>query len=144
MTWLFAEMPEVARRTHKAASKMILPDAIDDDTGRERIFGTSQPTREFSAPPGAVGHTRQRRDQRWPFIEHGEESRLDRLLRFFRNEHRRRHRPGVRHDQRLRQRRGFELVELRKLFQQRELLLLVRAGDFHAAYFVGGPEVRAV
>ena len=43
MRWWLTQMPEIVRRRHDSAPKMLLPDAIDDDTSRQRVVGTANP-----------------------------------------------------------------------------------------------------
>ena len=56
MGWLFAEDAEVAGRSHQALPEVPAPDAVDDDSGGERVVRSNDRSRQFySAAADGVG-----------------------------------------------------------------------------------------
>src|SRR5215469_18894390 len=45
---------EIIRSTHEALAKVVLPDAVDDDTRGQRMIGHGEPLRKGKAPAGMV------------------------------------------------------------------------------------------
>ena len=50
MRRLFAHPTEIAGRANQALSEMVLPDAVDDDSSRQRVFRAGNP-----AAPASTG-----------------------------------------------------------------------------------------
>jgi len=50
----FAEPAEIVAGGHQSSAKVVLPDAIDHDPRRQRMFGASDPAGKFE-PAASLG-----------------------------------------------------------------------------------------